>query len=256
MGSQSVLKSPEYLTKAVRRLPNSLRQRFYNYTRNIVNREDFLSVEQFQIWLENRVKEQYNPTANILASDKPYKNRDNPIRSNNFSNKNNNTDREIKCWLCENKHKITSCDHFKAKSLSDKKRFAEQEKLCWNCLATGHILKNCESEVRCRVSNCNKRHHTLLNEYIPLKTNGVQHNSFNKSSTHTTFLKIVPVTISNGNRFILRNALFDTGSNATLLKREIATKLGLKGSTKRLTVTNTLLKTTEFHSKLVSFEMS
>ena len=95
MGSQSVLKSPEYLTKAVRRLPNSLRQRFYNYTRNIVNREDFLSVEQFQIWLENRVKEQYNPTANILAIDKPYKNRDNPIRSNNFSNKNNNTDREI-----------------------------------------------------------------------------------------------------------------------------------------------------------------
>ena len=40
------------------------------------SREDFLSLEQFQIWLENRVKEQYNPMANILASDKPYKDRD------------------------------------------------------------------------------------------------------------------------------------------------------------------------------------
>ena len=184
MGYQSVLRSPEYLTKSVRRLLNSLRQRFHKYTRNIVNCEDFLSLEQFQIWLENRVKEQYNVIANILASDEPYKNRDNPIRLNNFSNKNNNTDREIKCWLCENKHKITSCDKFKAKSLSEKKRFAEQEKLYWNCLAKGHILKNCGSEVRCRVSNCSKRHHTLLHEDIPLKTNGVQPNSFNKSSTH------------------------------------------------------------------------
>ena len=107
-----------------------------------------------------------------------------------------------KYWLCENKHKITSCDQFKAKSLSEKKRFVRQEKVCWNCLAKNHILKNCESEVRCRASNCNKRHHTLLHEDIPLKTNGVQHNIFNKFLTHKTFLKIVPVTISNGNRFI------------------------------------------------------
>ena len=49
MGYQSVLKSPEYLTKAVHRLPNSFRQKFYKYTRNIVNCEDFLSLKQFQI---------------------------------------------------------------------------------------------------------------------------------------------------------------------------------------------------------------
>ena len=132
MGYQSVLKSPEYLIKAVGRLPNCLGERFYKSARNIVNCEDFLSLQQFQIWLENRVKEQYNPIANILASDKSYKNRDNPTRSNNFSNKNSNTDREIKCWLCENKLKITSCDQFKAKSLSEKIRFVEQGKLCWN----------------------------------------------------------------------------------------------------------------------------
>ena len=40
------------------------------------SREDFLSLEQFQIWLENRVKEQYSPMTNTLASDKPYKDRD------------------------------------------------------------------------------------------------------------------------------------------------------------------------------------
>ena len=59
----------------------------------------------------------------------------------------------------------------------------------------------------------------------------------------------MPVAISNGNRFIRTNALLDTGSDATLLKQEIATKLGLKESTKRLTVTNA-------DSELVGFEIS
>ena len=69
-------------------------------------------------------------------------------------------------------------------------------------------------------------------------------------------MQIAPVTISNGNRFIRTNALLDTGSDTTLLKPEFATKLGLRGRTKRLIVTNALLKTTELDSKLVSFEIS
>ena len=40
MGYQSVVISPEYLTKAVCRLPNSLRWRFYKYAGNIFNYED------------------------------------------------------------------------------------------------------------------------------------------------------------------------------------------------------------------------
>ena len=98
---------------------------------------------------------------------------------------------------------------------------------------------------------------------IPLKNNGFQHNSFNKSSTHKKFLHIVLFTISNGNLFIHRNAFLDTGFVATLLKREIGTKLGLKGSIKHLTITNVFLKTinallkaSEFDFKLVSFEIS
>ena len=34
------------------------------------------------------------------------------------------------------------CDQLE-KSLSEKKKFVEQEKLCWNCLAKNHILKSC-----------------------------------------------------------------------------------------------------------------
>ena len=91
------------------------------------------------------MKEQYNPISNVLASSEPYKNRDTTRRSNNFTNKNNNTDREMKSSLCANNHKTTLCDQIKTKSLSEMKKFVEQEKLRWNCLAKIHILKNCES---------------------------------------------------------------------------------------------------------------
>ena len=117
-------------------------------------------------------------------------------------------------------------------------------------------MKNWESKVRYRLSNCHKRHLTLLHKDIPLKSNGVQHNSFNKSSTRETFLQTVPVTNSNGNRIIRTNTLINIGFDATPLKREISTKLDLKGSIERLTVTNAFLKTTGFNSKLVSFELS
>ena len=58
----------------------------------------------------------------------------------------------------------------------------------------------------------------LLPEDIPLKTD-VQDNSFNKFSTHKTFLQTLSVTIANGNRLIHKNAFLDAGFDK-LLKQE------------------------------------
>lgn len=51
----------------------------------------------------------------------------------------------MKSSLCASNHKITLCDQIKTKSPSEMKKFVEQEKLRWNCLAKIHILQNCES---------------------------------------------------------------------------------------------------------------
>ena len=61
----------------------------------------------------------------------------------------------------------------------------------------------------------------LLQKDIYLKTNRVQYNSFNNSSNHKTFLQIVPVKISNENRFIHTNALLDTTFDATLSNEKL-----------------------------------
>ena len=63
-------------------LPNHLRNSFYKSHLNIIlERNSFVSLEQFEMWLDTKVKEQFNPIANILSIDQPYFPRDH-IRSN------------------------------------------------------------------------------------------------------------------------------------------------------------------------------
>ena len=70
-------------------------------------------LEQFEKWLDTKVKEQFNPFANILSIDQPYRPRDH-IRSNNI---NQDESQEIKCWFCSDDHKLVSCGQFLSKPL-------------------------------------------------------------------------------------------------------------------------------------------
>ena len=87
------------------------------------------------------------------------------------------------------------------------------------------------------------------------KTDEIQHKSFNKFSTNIIFLEIVPVKVSNKNHFIYTNTFLDTGSDATLLTKDVAGRLGLTGSSKGSSPTNDKLKTVELDSKLVNFDI-
>ena len=66
-GYHSTLSSIENVTKAVQRLPNYLRQTFYRHTREIIE-TDTISLIEIEKWFENRIKELFNPIADIIAS--------------------------------------------------------------------------------------------------------------------------------------------------------------------------------------------
>ena len=52
-----VLWTPEYIVKAVKCLPNHLRNSFYkSYSNIILERNSFASLEQFEKWLDTKVK--------------------------------------------------------------------------------------------------------------------------------------------------------------------------------------------------------
>ena len=120
--------------------------------------------------------------------------------------------------------------------------------------------RNCKSEKHCLKPNCSKRHHTLLHFEKPQENSIDQKESVTSnqmsSISHKTFLQILPVTISNGKNIIKTNAVFDTGSDATLIRQDVARKLNLQGSSRKLEIKNVFLDSSHFNSKLVNFKTS
>ena len=67
MDYQSAICSTENLTKTVKRLPEILRKSFYNATKDASFVSGDVTLIEFERWLDNRLKEYFNPIANILV---------------------------------------------------------------------------------------------------------------------------------------------------------------------------------------------
>ena len=52
------------------------------------------------------------------------------------------------------------------------KSLSRNESMFFNCLSKGHMLKECQSEFRCRVNGCRQKHHTLLYKELLDNQNG------------------------------------------------------------------------------------
>ncbi|KAL0821468.1 hypothetical protein ABMA28_004938 [Loxostege sticticalis] len=75
---------------------------------------------------------------------------------NNVSKTSSNTT----CKYCKCDHKITYCKKFSEKCNSTRRKFAQDNKLCFICLCKNHTAKACKTNFKCHV--CKKRHHTLM----------------------------------------------------------------------------------------------
>ena len=143
------------------------------------------------------------------------------------------------------------------KSLDEKKNFIVQNRLCWNCLSKSHLVQNCNSHFRCKIDNCGQLHHTLLHETSPNPLRTIEQATINSHSVKShTFLKIIPVTISNGSRTVTTNTFLDSGSDSTLVRKGLAEKLNLNGTTKTLKIRNVLNNEMSYESNLVNFFIS
>lgn len=64
------------------------------------------------------------------------------------------------CSVCSSDHSIYKCPILKKKSPFDRYQLAKQKGLCYNCLRSNHMTKNCSSSSSCKV--CHSKHHTFL----------------------------------------------------------------------------------------------
>ena len=207
--------------------------------------------------------------------------RDNKKQSKTFPNK------KFTCWACKNDIKLMFCDEFLNRDVSNRKQFVVDQKLCFNCLSKNHHVADCISEFTCRHKSCGKKHHTLLHEdtksmpyssspansnnvntvqtapqqksintdenpEIPLVVNKIKNTS--SESSHV-FLPVLPVKISNGNKSVTVKALFDSGSDSTLLAQDVASYLNLNGKEQSITFYNAISQKSKVKSKLVNFSL-
>ena len=202
------------MAKASKRLPNYLRQKFYESIRDC-DYENVVTLIEFEKWLQIRISHLFNPIAIIIASQET-KSKDVPPHARSNSGKIlQSEDNKLTCWLCNDKHKLHICEMFKSKSLPEKRVIVEKERLCWNCLAKGHQMKECTSNVKCRINNCEKRHSKLLLETKPSNQpkDDVTRNNLKANTDRKVYLQILPVKVSNGKRTVKRNALLDAGAD-------------------------------------------
>ena len=119
------------------------------------------------------------------------------------------------------------CNKFKNKPIEEKIKIVKKQRLCWNCLSKGHVLEDCKSQHRCKVSGCNQQHHTLLHrEKTPeASTNKLVTSKVNQ----TTYLQVLPVIFFHGKNSVNAVAFLDSGSNSTLISKSLVDKLQLSG---------------------------
>ena len=97
-----------------------------------------------------------------IESEKPKQLRSQTIQAKTLST--NTTQSNISsCVFCKGTgHVLAKCRKFIERTIQDRVKFVQAERLCFGCLKTGHHSKTCENKGTCQI--CQKRHPTCLHD--------------------------------------------------------------------------------------------
>lgn len=70
------------------------------------------------------------------------------------------TQEVYKCGVCKGAHPVFKCEEFHNLTKTERNNKVSQERLCHNCLRSGHTTVQCFSSKRCSI--CQGKHHSLL----------------------------------------------------------------------------------------------
>ena len=147
----------------------------------------------------------------------------------------------IQCTLCNSAHHVFQC---KDMTVTQRREHTQGASLCFNCLRTGHAVKDCQSSFRCRL--CKKTHNTLLHTEstsTPATVNHVVLNSQGSSDAtpppqqkeRLLMTSQVYLTTSEGEKIPAR-AMLDSGAAISVLSSRMMTQLHLPKTKEWMTV--------------------
>ncbi|XP_058456935.1 uncharacterized protein LOC131434288 [Malaya genurostris] len=143
-----------------------------------------------------------------------------------------------KCMVCKKDcHSVGKCKHFVELSYDARWATVRAGKLCRKCLCKHN--GSCKQAKPCSTDGCTYLHHPLLHDRGDNRSDEPSiHPIESNCNVHQTqseiLFRIVPVILHGPTKTIRTYAFLDDGSELTLLERDLADELGLKGPTSSL----------------------
>jgi len=151
---------------------------------------------------------------------------------------------QSKCKFCSENHFISKCENFLSKDQDFKSTWMRDSGLCFSCLSTGHMARDCKKKRKCGLNGCDRYHHRILHDES--RTNAVRETSLAQQghvvahsieSTPQILFRLLPVKLFGPHCEITTHALFDEGSSVTLMDASLFRELGLSGERDPLRLT-------------------
>ena len=180
------------------------------------------------------------------------------------------------CPICQEHHLVIDCKKWIEAKVEDRWKIAKDKQLCFRCLRSNHRGSECRSNNKCSAEGCTSTHHLHLHfEKASQETASAQPQEENRSTSKVSFgaaagrnstvpgsvlLRTVPVWVSaNGCQRIKVNALLDDGSDASYIRNDVATALGIQGlksdlMLSTLTDTDVPVKSKEYSLEITSLD--
>ncbi len=296
IGQEAVLQTPEYVSKAAMKLPEGMRIKWYENLRGryddvtLRQFEDWLRyrVEALFNPFEDYIRDQAKPhryrqprprppapnpvihphSVGVVTESQPVK--PEVVEVPPSTSAKDSSQDEI-CPVCQSKHRVAYCEDFKARPFRERKKIVFDHHLCRNCLKVGHFASQCSSNGRCHKDGCALKHHTLLH-WEKAQTKDTNSGSGSPPQGDTTMevnsnqvstqlpgcvsLQVLPVFIHSDGEIVKTLAVLDAGSDSTLIRKDLADRLGLNGDMHHVRVNTVESDTTSHNLKRVAFKMT
>ena len=198
----------------------------------------------------------------------------------------------LKCYVCNGSHAISICEQFKRMTFQQRLEVTRRDRLCDNCFRPFHVSRRCWKPSQCEEQGCQQKHHTLMHPYqtqpessailqagnatgagttqgrptqgqVYATEDGVPQEEPTEGGCYATGagsvqvrLKVVPVKVwASTGETVDTYAMLDDCSDVTLCSRELADKLGVKGTKTNFTLTTVNKSKSLVQSERVSLKV-
>ncbi|XP_058817112.1 uncharacterized protein LOC131680413 [Topomyia yanbarensis] len=245
---QAHLSNPMLLQELVDKLPTPLKMQWATYKQAIlcVNLATFNSFMAGLVNLASELIVDVGSSQNHHKHDKPEK----PKQREKLFTHANETRKERKavveniskaCSYCGNdSHQILNCSSFKSLDIGARWKAMRLKNLCRLCLIP-HQKWPCRSKKECGVEGCRIRHHMLLHNNQPIRSEPAESAKSSETVHHhhhhmksLSLFRYLPITLYNDGKQVETFVFLDDGSSSTLLEESLAVQLGIEGEPESL----------------------